>query len=115
MAYLDLEGSVCNPTRNESTRVIGSTTQRHKNSTILGMRNLSDEKRRRSKNNTITKTQNYTCRNKHSKVLSSSLKTNSEKHENTTNLYTNLAASPIDQIRHHKETNERAKTHRGIE
>jgi hypothetical protein len=79
------------------------------------MRNLSDEKRRRSKNNTVTETQNDTCRNKHSKVLSSSLKTNSEKHENTTNLYTNLAASPIDQIRHHKKANKRAKTHRGVE
>lgn len=72
-ANLDLEGTVSDPTGDKCTRVIRRAAKGHENSTILGVSDLSDEKGRRAKDNAVAETKKDTRRDKHAKVLGSSL------------------------------------------
>ena len=79
------------------------------------MRDLSDQERSATKNETVTKSNKETGSDEHAKASSTRLQPHCKQHDETSNETPEPAAPGIDHVRHDEQTEQRAKTHGGIE
>lgn len=79
------------------------------------MSNLSNQERRTSQNDTISKTENNPSRDKHAEIRGTGLQTDREQHDHAPYGQPDLSTCPVDQVWDDKETYQGPETHRGIE
>lgn len=113
--HLNCEGPVGDPRGNERTRLVRRRAQRHQNGTVLRVRNLGNQQRRRAHDNGVAEPQHKPRRNKHAEILGSGLQTDRENHDAATHQQTDFTAIPVDNVRHGQLANDGPETHGGIE
>lgn len=95
--------------------MVAGTRKRDKNRSVLGMSNLSNQKRGGVEHNSVSKSEDQPCSDEHADVLSSRLKRNSKQHDHRANDNAHLSALPVDKVGHNGQTDERTEGHGTIE
>lgn len=95
--------------------MIRRSAEGYENGPMLRMSYLSNQERRTSQDDTISKAENNPGRDKHAEIPGTGLQADSEQHDQTPNDQPDLPARPVDQVWDDEQTDQRAETHRGIE
>jgi len=115
VAYLDLKSAISDPRSDESSRMIRSTTQGDENSSILRMRNLSNEQRSRSEDDRISQPKQESRRNEHPEIAGTGLNAYSKQHDAASQDDTTLSTEPINQEGDEEQADQGPETHGCIE